>query len=172
MDAVLRLIMRIILVPIGYVAAIAAATAVITVAAWRGGDLATAAAGVDEPFAAMGLFIGVSVLFTVLLTTMWLPASVGVLLSESFAIRSWMFHAASGAASAWLGWTLFPGVDEMRAEMHLSNGQPVVTVVAAGLAGGFVYWAIAGWSAGFWKPVYRAPAGAVSPPQSAATFRS
>jgi hypothetical protein len=172
MDAVLRLILRIILVPIGYVAAIAAATSVIAVVAWRSGGLAAAAAGVDAPFAAMGLFIGVSVLFTVLVTTMWLPASIGVLLSESFAIRSWMFHAANGAAAAWLGWTLFPGVDEMRAELHLTTGQPVVTVVAAGLAGGFVYWAVAGWSAGFWKPVYRSASGAASPPQSVATFRS
>ena len=29
-------------------------------------------------------------------------------------------------------------------------------VIAAGLAGGFAYWAVAGWTAGFWKPVYRA----------------
>ena len=28
-------------------------------------------------------------------------------------------------------------------------------VIAAGLAGGFAYWAVAGWSAGFWKPVFR-----------------
>ena len=27
-------------------------------------------------------------------------------------------------------------------------------VFGAGLAGGFAYWAIAGWSAGFWKPVF------------------
>jgi hypothetical protein len=28
-------------------------------------------------------------------------------------------------------------------------------VIAAGLAGGFAYWAVAGWNAGFWKPVFR-----------------
>ena len=28
-------------------------------------------------------------------------------------------------------------------------------ITAAGLAGGFAYWLIAGWSAGFWKPVFR-----------------
>ena len=27
----------------------------------------------------------------------------------------------------------------------------------AGLAAGFAYWAIAGWNAGFWKPVFRRP---------------
>ena len=30
-----------------------------------------------------------------------------------------------------------------------------LAVIAAGLAGGFAYWAVAGWSAGFWKPVFR-----------------
>ena len=30
-----------------------------------------------------------------------------------------------------------------------------LAVIAAGLAGGFAYWAIAGWSAGFWKLVFR-----------------
>ena len=27
-------------------------------------------------------------------------------------------------------------------------------IFGAGLAGGFAYWAVAGWSAGFWKPVF------------------
>jgi choline-glycine betaine transporter len=30
-------------------------------------------------------------------------------------------------------------------------------MIAAGLAGGLIYWAIAGWSAGFWKPVFSQP---------------
>jgi len=30
-------------------------------------------------------------------------------------------------------------------------------VFGAGLAGGFAYWAVAGWSAGFWKPVFTRP---------------
>jgi hypothetical protein len=29
-------------------------------------------------------------------------------------------------------------------------------VFGAGLAGGFAYWAVAGWSAGFWKPIFKA----------------
>jgi hypothetical protein len=35
-------------------------------------------------------------------------------------------------------------------------GDPIV-MVGAGIAAGFVYWAIAGWSAGFWKPVFAPP---------------
>ena len=30
-----------------------------------------------------------------------------------------------------------------------------IMAAAAGLAAGFAYWAVAGWSAGFWKPVFR-----------------
>ena len=36
-------------------------------------------------------------------------------------------------------------------------------VIAAGLAGGLAYWAIAGFSAGFWKPVFHRPTRAVLP---------
>ena len=32
------------------------------------------------------------IMFVVLLGTMWLPASVGIMISEAFAIRSWIFH--------------------------------------------------------------------------------
>jgi hypothetical protein len=37
-------------------------------------------------------------------------------------------------------------------------------VIAAGLAGGFAYWAVAGWNAGFWKPVYPQLARTALPP--------
>jgi hypothetical protein len=30
-------------------------------------------------------------------------------------------------------------------------------VFGAGLAGGSAYWMVAGWSAGFWKPIFAAP---------------
>jgi hypothetical protein len=81
---------------------------------------------------------------------MWLPAAIGVLISETFAIRSWMFHAGNGAVSAWIGWSLFGYIDDTRIPLN----EPL-PVIAAGLAGGLAYWAIAGWSAGFWKPVFR-----------------
>ena len=32
----------------------------------------------------------------ILLSIMWLPAAIGVLLAETFALRSWLFHAANG----------------------------------------------------------------------------
>ena len=83
---------------------------------------------------------------------MWLPASIGILLSEVFAIRSWIFHALNGAISAWVGWEMFGAFDKSELPMN----EPKY-VIAAGLAGGFAYWAVAGWSAGFWKPVFGRP---------------
>jgi hypothetical protein len=61
-----------------------------------------------------------------------------------------LFHAGNGAATAWVTWSLFGNLDV--------DGIPLtrpLPVVAAGLAGGLAYWAIAGWNAGFWKPVFR-----------------
>ena len=48
---------------------------------------------------AIALIVAVSAM------AMMLPAAVGVLISEAFAIRSWIFHAANGAMSAWIGQT-------------------------------------------------------------------
>ena len=39
-------------------------------------------------------------------------------------------------------------------DAHVALNEPL-PVIAAGLAGGLAYWAIAGFSAGFWKPVFR-----------------
>src|SRR5262249_60843988 len=71
-------------------------------------------------------------------------AAIGVLISEAFAIRSWMFHAANGVLSVSTSMTLtrdFIGDDQLRVE-------PMI-VVAAGLAAGLAYWITAGWTAGF-----------------------
>jgi hypothetical protein len=43
--------------------------------------------------------------------------------------------------------------------------EPVI-VVGAGIVAGFVYWAIAGWTAGFWKPVFAPPPQSQPPGQA------
>ena len=106
-----------------------------------------------------GMAIAGPILFGTLLISMWLPASIGVLISEAFAIRSWIFHALNGAASAWLGWQMFGAFD--MSDIPLNE---LRYVIGAGLAGGFAYWAVAGRTAGFWKPIYPRPAQAVLPP--------
>ena len=158
MDALARLLLRLILVPLGYFAGVLAGTAVILLGSWKIWD----ADGLDPHAQAIALYghvFAAPVLLVILLSMMWLPAAIGILLAETFALRSWMFHAGNGAVSAFIAWNLFGYVDDR----HVALNQPAA-VIAAGLAGGFAYWAIAGWNAGFWKPLVRTGSAAALPP--------
>jgi hypothetical protein len=156
MDSFLRLLLRFILVPFGYLAAVIVGACVLVLGSWQTGSMMlsqnpdTATAGF---FAAL---VAGPVMLVVLASSMWLPASVGILISEAFAIRSWIFHALNGAISGWIGWQTFASIDQSAAPMN-----DTTFIFGAGLAGGFAYWAVAGWNAGFWKPVFRR---AVAPP--------
>ena len=164
MDGLARLLLRFILVPLGYFAGVLAGTLVILLGSWKIGR-ADALEGEAHAIAVYGYVFAAPVLLVVLLSVMWLPAAIGVLLAETFALRSWMFHAGNGVVSAWIAWNLFGYMDAS----HIALNQPGA-VIAAGLAGGFAYWAIAGWNAGFWKPLLRPeaqaalPGAAASPP--------
>lgn len=161
MDNLARLLLRLVLVPLGYFAAVVAAAAVIVVGEWRIGTLFDTT---QPGEAALGLVIAVisSVAFLMmLLSLMWLVAAVGILFSEAFAVRSWIFHVANGVVSAWIGAQLFaPPPDE-------SVAADPFYIVAAGLAAGLAYWLVAGSTAGFFKPILRSPAeraGRLPPP--------
>ncbi|MBB6306501.1 hypothetical protein [Xanthobacter tagetidis] len=153
MDDLARLLLRVLLVPLGYLSAVIAGSAVILVGEMRIGTLIDTARP-DEAAAGMFVAIGTAVMvFVLLLSVMWMVAAVGILFSEAFAVRSWMFHAANGAVSAWIAAQLF----------QPSEGAPIIVegpfyVVAAGLAAGLAYWLVAGSSAGFYKPILRSPA--------------
>ena len=159
MDALLRLLARFILVPLGYLAAVTVGACVLVLGSWQTGsmmlsqDPGVAAAG------AFGALVAGPIMFVVLASTMWMPSSVGILISEAFAIRSWIFHALNGAISGWVGWQMFSSIDQAATPMNETT-----FIFGAGLAGGFAYWAVAGRTAGFWKPIYPRPAQAVLPP--------
>jgi hypothetical protein len=161
MDVVIRLLLRFILVPLG--AAIAAATtmAVVVVAHWH----ALLAVANADPQAQQSYFIAfvfagpvLALLVSVLAYYVLVAAAIGVLVAETFAIRSWMFHAANGGLSAWLGWAL---TQDIRDEYRFLFEPKIL--VAAGLAAGLAYWIVAGWTAGFWKPI-RSPRPPARPP--------
>jgi len=150
MDALLRLLLRFILVPLGYLAAVIAGSCVILLGSWRFAEMLVSQNPDVFATGVLGFALAGPVLFVMLFSVMWLPGAVGILIAEAFAIRSWIFHALNGAISAWLGWQTFAAFDQ--------SGEPVnqaTFVFGAGLAGGFAYWAVAGWNAGFWKPVFR-----------------
>jgi hypothetical protein len=153
----LLLLLRFLIVPLGATAAFCVAALVVLFAHW--GKLMAAiandpAGGGSDNFWVLLFFGGIYMLIWlgIALYSM-LPAAVGVLISEGFAIRHWAFHAVNGAVSVWLG-SLFINQGNQGAE-YLNV--PVV-VIGAGIAAGFAYWAVAGWSAGFWKPVFTPPA--------------
>jgi len=151
MDTLIRFLLRLILVPLGAAAALAAGMAVIVIAHHN----ALAALFEADPQAQQDYFI--ALIFAgpllALLLSMWafhmfVPAAIGVLISEALAIRSWIYHAANGGVSAWVGWAL---TQDTRDEYRFLTEPRIL--VAAGLLGGLVYWLAAGWTAGFWKPV-------------------
>jgi hypothetical protein len=155
MDNLIRLLLRFLLVPLGFLAAAIAGTLVIV-----GSSLGLVEAALsghpDGPvYAVWGFIIGGWIVGIFVIAFMILPASIAILISEAFAVRSWIFHALSGGVSAWLGFQLY----EASVGRNLQLDQPLV-IIAAGLAGGFAYWAVAGFSAGFWKPVFQRPAAA------------
>ena len=161
MENLIRLLMRFLLVPLGYFAASIAGTLVVLIASWQLVDMAISGHPDGPAFAFLGFAIGGPVLLLFVIVLMLLPASIGILISEAFAIRSWIFHVLNGIASAWLGWQLYGSL----ADKGIPSDQPLV-VVAAGIAGGFAYWAVAGFSAGFYKPIFRN-----NPPSVPATTR-
>jgi hypothetical protein len=152
MENLARFLLRLLLVPLGAAAAITVAMIVVLAAHWNE-IVALANADPDAQgnwliaFVFAGPILAILLSMTLVVTAM--PAAVGVLISEAFAIRSWMFHALNGGLSAWIGWSIMQDAQDR----YRFLTEPRV-MVAAGLAGGLAYWLIAGWTAGFWKPVF------------------
>ena len=151
MDNVARLILRFLLVPLGGMVATMVAVIVLVLAHWNLFVLqATKAPGQAEDYF-FALIVAAPAILLVLATSaslMLIPAAIGVLIAEAFAIRSWIYHAANGGLSAWIGGAMVNGINDD----YFTN--PML-VVAAGLAAGLAYWLVAGWTSGFWKPVGR-----------------
>jgi len=79
-----------------------------------------------------------------------LPAMVIIALAEGFRLRSVLFYALAGAALALClayGWDL----RLLRGSEDALGGRGAEIMAAVGIAGGFVYWALAGRSAGAWR---------------------
>jgi len=152
MDAVVRFLLRFLVVPTGMLAAVVVATLVATFANWtKFLALVAADSGTASSLDPLTLLAGVVMVAiqALAVAVMLFPGVLAILLSEAFAIRTWMFHAPAGGLSIWIGWT---ALADFRREYPLYDDPKIV--IAAGIAGGFAYWAVAGWSAGFWKPVF------------------
>ena len=157
-----RFILRFLLVPLGIAAAALVGIAVVMIGEWNAfvafvnanpgsSEEYFVAAVIAAPFLMM--MLGGAAL------TMLAPGAIGILIAEFFAIRSWMFHVANGVISAWVGWSM---IDGPRDTAKLFSDPKLILVM--GLLAGVTYWLIAGWSAGFWKPVFGPDVPPASPP--------
>lgn len=152
MDTFLRFLLRFILIPLGAAAALCVGMLVLVVAHWKALQvLADASQEAQQEWFIAFIIAGpvLALFFSMMTASAFTAATVGVLISEVFALRSWIYHAANGGLSAWIGWSL---MQDMRDEYRVLSDP--TTLVAAGLAGGLAYWLIAGWSAGFTEPVW------------------
>jgi hypothetical protein len=93
----------------------------------------------------VGVFIYVLAIFMTAAQSLALA-----LIAESFALRQFWLHMLFGAVAAASGYALAAPISE-NAGWTLNNADMGI-VAASGLAGGFVYWLIAGRDAGFRRP--------------------
>lgn len=159
-----RFILRFLLVPFGIAFAVSVGLLVMLIGEWSD-FVAFTSTYPDSPGYALGVLFFAPWILLVLAggaLLMLSPALIGILVAEFFAVRSWIFHIGNGVLSAWVGWTL---VDGPHGSEKLFDNPKLILLM--GLVAGIAYWLIAGWSAGFWKPVFRqAPRVSPSSPAS------
>jgi len=159
-----RFFLRFLLVPLGIAAAALVGIAVVMIGEWNAfvAYVNSDQQSVEYALAAMMFAPFLLMMLAGAALGMLAPGAIGILISEFFALRSWMFHVANGAISAWVGWSM---IDGPRDTAKLFNDPKLIVVM--GLLAGVTYWLIAGWSAGFWKPVFGpdVPPPPATPPQ-------
>ena len=141
---IVRTIFRMLWVVVAFCLAVAVALAVLFAlgAMWTGDALRAAAP--NDPLLRDGAPIFGIVLFagTVTPALNALPALIGVLAGEVLRIRSWMYYVLAGGASL-AAIPILAAPDP--ADLPRIIASPYMTIfAAAGFAGGFVYWLLAG----------------------------
>jgi hypothetical protein len=139
-----RIVFRVILVVVAFFVAIAVALAVLFAlgAFWAGNELRAAAPQASPLQQAAPIFGAVLFAGTVAPALNALPALIAAVAGEVLRIRSWMYYVlAGGAALALIPILAAPD----RADFAEILASPYMTIfAAAGFAGGFVYWLLAG----------------------------
>jgi len=141
---IFRTIFRMLWVVVAFCLAVAVALAVLFAlgAMWTGDALRAAAP--NDPLLRDGAPIFGMVLFagTVTPALNALPALIGVAAGEVLRIRSWMYYVLAGGASL-AAIPILAAPDP--ADLPRIIASPYMTIfAAAGFAGGFIYWLLAG----------------------------
>jgi hypothetical protein len=138
-------LLRLVLVPLGYIAAVLAS--VLLIVAIEMIRAYPPVAGDASLVLATAAVVGFDalVLFWLIGTVGLLPAAAAIAIAEALSLRSWIYYAAAGAAIAAL-------LAHLLVDVHPALPHSVSGVAAAGLAGGLAYWLVAGRSAGRNRP--------------------
>jgi predicted neutral ceramidase superfamily lipid hydrolase len=142
----MAIIFRILLVIVGYILACVAASIVLTIGTltpqWD--DLSS----LGHPSTILWSVVGVGAAFIAAIAAP--PLLLVIALAEGFALRSGLVYAVLGAV---LALSLSYGLDfaGYAGEPGGSLAREREVIVAAGIAGGFIYWLLAGRGAGSWK---------------------
>jgi hypothetical protein len=141
---VTALVRRILVVLVAFLAASAASAFVITLAILMEWEQIVAMTGSSAGWllvAFFGLILSAKAL---------LPAALAIALAEALGLRSPLFYGALGGAGlVALYYAL--GLADRGPGGGILVGRDLEIMAGAGIAGGFVYWAIAGRNAGAWK---------------------
>jgi hypothetical protein len=148
-----RFLMRLLLVPLGGCIAICVAMIFVIVAHWNRLVEVTA-----DDYSGLTTLLVAGPMMAVGAGLMLIPAMLGAMIAEAFAVRSWIFHVINGGLSAAISLVSIGGFDKT----YSLSDEPLIAI-GAGIAAGFVYWIVAGWSAGFWRPVFARPRPEVLP---------
>jgi hypothetical protein len=138
-------LLRLVLVPVGYIAAVLAA--VLLIAATEMVRAYPPVADDASLVLATAAVVGFDalVLFWLIGTVGLLPAAAAIAIAEALSLRSWIYYAGAGAAIAAL-------LARVLADTHPALPHSASGVAAAGLAGGLAYWLVAGRGAGRRRP--------------------
>ena len=80
----------------------------------------------------------------------FVPMALGIVLSELFRWRSWLYHVALGGGSGLYVAYRYP-IGDANTDIATMAPQELTYYLAAGFAAGLVYWLVAGRSAGLTK---------------------
>jgi len=142
---ILRYVWRALVVVVAFgIAAIAAIAVLFALGSMWVGDELRAAAPHDPLFRHGGAAAFGIVLFAVAVTPALtaLPALVAVIVGEVLRLRSWLYYVPAGGASL-AAVPLLAGAAENGAPA-IPAGEYMTIFAAAGFAGGFIYWLLAG----------------------------
>jgi hypothetical protein len=145
----MAVVIRILVVFVGYVLACIAASLVLTIGTLTPEWVYLNSLGLQSPAVWLVVAVGATVIGAIAI----LPALLVIALAEGFGWRSFVLYAALGGA---LALALTYGVDFAgyvgAPDSFLAREREVLA--AAGIAGGLVYWLFAGHNAGAWKSLH------------------